>query len=342
MKKIKKYKVDKDNSLMLAVSFVKNPAIESKFLALEKEEEKQKYVTLNDDYRRVVYGAVLRPDLPIYRKDKDEEYYLEFDKEAIEVLAEKFMTQGRVQNFTEAHKKEVDDVSVIEVWTKADNIHDKSIALGLDPSLEVGTLFFGAKVYNDDVWQKVLDGTYEGFSIEAIVGVEELEKQDFEEQAPTAEPEVAPEPAPAPEVSKEKGILDKIMDLLTGKSMEEVTTAKPDHSKNGINENVAVEEETKVAVEEQPKEEVIEVKPDPKAEIPADNNDVAPEVNPLQEVVDNLKAEIDALKKANEGLLNKIGEISREPSAKPVNTSGGGGGKGDTYDQWRDIMGKLM
>ena len=319
MKKIKKYKVDKDNSLMLAVSFVKNPAIESKFLALEKEEEKQKYVTLNDDYRRVVYGAVLRPDLPIYRKDKDEEYYLEFDKEAIEVLAEKFMTQGRVQNFTEAHKKEVDDVSVIEVWTKADNIHDKSIALGLDPSLEVGTLFFGAKVYNDDVWQKVLDGTYEGFSIEAIVGVEELEKQDFEEQAPTVD--AAPEAEPTVEVKE--SILDKILNFISPKA-EEAPKEEPK-----VEEPTAktVEEEAKVAVETEPK----------KAEEPKAED--KPQINPLDEVVKNLKDEIKALKKNNESLLDKIKELGQQPSAKPTNTAPTTKPNSeDTFRNWREQM----
>ena len=319
MRKIKKYKVDKDNSLMLAVSFVKNPAIESKFLALEKEEEKQRYVALKDDYRRVVYGAVLRPDYPIYRKDKDEEYYLEFDKEAIEVLAEKFMTQGRVQNFTEAHKKEVEDISVVEVWTKADSIHDKSIALGLDPTLEVGTLFFGAKVYNDDVWQKVLDNTYEGFSIEAVVGVEEFEKQNFEEETP------AQEPAPEVEEPKEKGILNKIMELINGKPVETINE-KPISEPSEPLEEVKVEEAPKVE-----KEAVTEEK-----------KPQQPEVNPLEEVVNNLKAEIEALKKANNGLKNEIKDLGKAPSAKPVSTNGGNGGKGDTYQQWRNTMRELI
>ena len=318
MRKIKHYKVNKDNSLMLAVSFVKNPAIESKFLALEKEEEKQKYVTLKDDYRRVVYGAVLRPDMPIYRRDGDEEYYLQFDKEAIEVLAEKFMVQGRVQNFTEAHKKEVDDVSVIEVWTKVDQIHDKSIALGLDPTLEVGTLFFGAKVYNDDIWQKVLDGSYTGFSIEAIVDVNELQ---FEEQTPT---ETVTETPTEPVVEVKESVLDKILNFISPKPKEEAVEEQP-----VVEEGEATIENGELKVEEPKELEPIKEEEQPVVEQPQIE---AP--NPLEEVVKNLQAEIETLKANNTSLLDKIRELGTTPSTNPVNTnpSGNGGGSNDISD----------
>lgn len=340
MRKIKRYKVNKDNSLMLAVSFVKNPAIESKFLALGKEEEKQKYVALKDDYRHVVYGAVLRPDFYIYRNDGNEEYYLQFDKEAIEVLAEKFMTQGRTQNFTEAHKKEVDDISVIEVWTKADMIHDKSIALGLDPTLEVGTLFFGAKVYNDDIWQKVLDNTYEGFSVEAIVDVNELQ---FEEQEPAPEPaptqEPAPQAEPAPEAPKadesksEKGILAKIMELINGKPIEEVIEKAP---------------ETPV---EEPKPEEPKVDPEPEPK-PATEPETKPDINidALNTTIENLKSELEALKQKNEllegeknALSKKVDELGKKPSAEPIKTGGKvAGDKASNLSNWLDKMEDMM
>ena len=317
MRKIKHYKVNKDNSLMLAVSFVKNPAIESKFLALEKEEEKQKYVTLKDDYRRVVYGAVLRPDMPIYRNDGNEEYYLEFDKEAIEVLAEKYMMQGRIQNFTEAHKNDVEDVSVIEVWTKVDQIHDKSIALGLDPSLEVGTLFFGAKVNNDEVWQKVLDGSYAGYSIEAIVGVDELQ---FEEQTTPAE--TATETPTEPVVEVKESVLDKILNFISPKKEEPVVEEQP-----VVEEGEATIENGELKVEE-PKTE-----PEPVVE--------EPKPNPLEELVKTLNDEIKALKESNASLQEKISGLQKQPSAKPIDTNAKPN-PADTYSAWREQMRQFM
>lgn len=327
MRKIKHYKVNKDNSLMLAVSFVKNPAIESKFLALEKEEEKQKYVTLKDDYRRVVYGPILRPEFPIYRNDGNEEYYLEFDKEAIEVLAEKYMMQGRIQNFTEAHKNDVEDVSVIEVWTKADMIHDKSIALGLDPSLEVGTLFFGAKVNNDEVWQKVLDGSYAGYSIEAIVGVDELQ---FEEQTPT---ETVTETPTEPVVEVKESVLDKILNFISPKPKDETPNeplSEPQEPSNDEGEIIVPQEEEKPI--EEPKTEPIVEEPKP---------------NPLEELVKTLNDEIKALKESNASLQDKISGLEKMPSAKPIDTNakpnaGDIGVNGSAYQAWREKMRQLV
>lgn len=320
MRKIKKYKVNKDRSLMLAVSFVKNPAIESKFLALEEEKDKNKYVALKDDYRHVVYGPVLRPSLPIYRNDGNEEYYLEFDKEAIEAITEKYMSEGRTKSFTEAHQNEVDDISIVEVWLKSDMIHDKSIALGLDPTLEVGTLFFGAKVNNDDVWQKCLDGSYQGFSIEAICGVDEINLEaTVEPSEPTVEP-VAEEPiVEEPKPSNEKGILSKILDLINGKPQEDT---KP-------TEEPVVEPATEPVTEEP----VIEEEPQTEPEKP----------NPLEEVVKNLQEEIKTLKETNNGLQEKIKELNKKPSATPTNTNPKGrpvekGVKSAAYRAWREKM----
>lgn len=325
MRKIKKYKVNKDRSLMLAVSFVKNPAIESKFLALEEEKDKNKYVALKDDYRHVVYGPVLRPSLPIYRNDGNEEYYLEFDKEAIEAITEKYMSEGRTKSFTEAHQNEVDDISIVEVWLKSDMIHDKSIALGLDPTLEVGTLFFGAKVNNDDVWQKCLDGSYQGFSIEAICGVDEINLEATEEPSePTVEP-VVEEPVvetPVVEEQKEKGILSKILELINGKSQED---AKPT-------------EEPIVEPTEPVTEEPIVEEPQTEPEKP----------NPLEEVVKNLQEEIKTLKEANNGLQEKIKELNKKPSATPTNTNPKGkhapetGVNSSTYRAWREQMKNMI
>lgn len=319
MRKIKKYKVNKDRSLMLAVSFVKNPAIESKFLALEEEKDKNKYVALKDDYRHVVYGPVLRPSLPIYRNDGNEEYYLEFDKEAIEAITEKYMSEGRTKSFTEAHQNEVDDISIVEVWLKSDMIHDKSIALGLDPTLEVGTLFFGAKVNNDDVWQKCLDGSYQGFSIEAICGVDEINLEaTVEPSEPTVEP--AEEPViEEPKPSNEKGILSKILDLINGKPQEDT---KP-------TEEPVVEPATEPVTEEP----VIEEEPQTEPEKP----------NPLEEVVKNLQEEIKTLKETNNGLQEKIKELNKKPSATPTNTNPKGrpvekGVKSAAYRAWREKM----
>ncbi len=334
-KKLKKYYVNPEDSAVLAMSVVDAPAVESNFIYLSKQKI-DKFVALESKEKHMIFGCALRPDFPIYRNDGDEEYYLEFSKDAVERLARNFMINGLQQNFTAAHRSEVDGITITESWIKSDMNADKSVALGLDDNLPVGSWIIGAYCDNADIWEKVKAGTFHGFSVEAIVNVDEL---NFEEQAPApaAEPaqEPAPEPAPAPQESQKdnKGIIDKILALINGGDVKDVAdTAKE------------VEKPTEIAPEES-KEEGVKDTPEPERE-PVTEPETKPETqpNPLEEVVQNLRAEIEELKKNNEALVNKIGEISKQPSAKPINTNSGNGGqvvegvKNPAYQAWREKM----
>ena len=64
--------------------------------------------------------------------------------------------------------------------------------------------------------------------------------------------------------------------------------------------------------------------------------------NPLEEVVSNLRAEIETLKANNTSLLEQIRELGTKPSAKPISTNPSGEGNGDTYSNWRSQMAKYF
>ena len=322
-KKIKKYFVNPDDSCLLAMSVVDEPAVESNFIYLSKQQKIDKFVALQSNEKRMIYGCALRPDFPIYRRDDEEEYYLEFSKEAVEKLSRDFMINGLQSNFTAAHKKAVEGITITESWIKVDMEKDKSIALGLDADLPIGSWIIGGYCDNNDIWNKVKDGSYHGFSVEAIVDVDELK---FEEQTPAPEVEAPQEPVETPEPKDEKGILSKIMDLISGKPIEEV--AKP------------VEKETEIAPEPSKVEEPTPIPEQPKEAATEQKNE--PQPNPLEEVIKNLKTEIDALKKENGKLQEQIGKIGKQPSAKPTNTNVGNNGKGDTYQNWRNQMAKMI
>lgn len=115
-------------------------------------------------------------------------------------------------------------------------------------------------------------------------------------------------------------------------------------------------EEEKAA--EAPETEVIEVKIDPPTEEEqakileeiksGGTEDVKPEeVKPqednkhLEELINSLKEEINALKEMNNGLNDKVKELSKEPSAKPVNTNAKPSAK-DTYSAWREQMRNMI
>lgn len=322
-KKLKKYFVNPEDSAVLAMSVVDEPAVESEFVYLSKQKV-DKFVALETNEKHMIYGCALRPDFPIYRNDGVEEYYLEFSKDAVEKLARNFMVNGLQQNFTQAHKSEVEGITITESWIKADMEKDKSVALGLDAELPVGTWLIGAYCNNADVWDKVKAGTYHGFSVEAIVDVNELQ---FEEQTPTVTETVeapvveAPVVEPvveAPVVEEPKSSIEDRLD----KIWEVVQTMLPKEPK--VEE---VKEELEPVQEEKPIE---EAKPQEEAK-----------PNPLDEVVKNLQAEIETLKANNSSLLEQIKAMGTEPSVKPVNTNATGSSEGDTFRNWRDQMGEL-
>lgn len=327
-KKLKKYSVGL-NSDVLAVSFVTEPAIEELFVAMKEDKEDMVYLSSNE--KHLAYGAVLVPDKEIYRNDQSGEYTITFSKESIEKMSQNYLKFKRQDSVTLQHDEVADNVVLVESWLKADMEKDKSVALGLNPDLPIGTWFAAFKVNDVDVWERVKSGELKGFSVEAILEANEL-KFNADEPAPTAEPaqEPAPEPAPAPQKDS-KGIIDKILALINGGDVKDVAdTAKE------------VEKPTEI-VQEEPKEEGVKDTPEPEQEsVTEPETKPESQPNPLEEVVQNLRAEIEELKKNNEALVNKIGEISKQPSAKPINTNSGNGGqvvegvKNPAYQAWRD------
>ena len=331
-KKLKKYYVNPEDSAVLAMSVVDAPAVESEFVYLSKQKV-DKFIALEENTKHMIYGCALRPDFPIYRNDGVEEYYLEFSKDAVEKLARNFMVNGLQQNFTQAHKSEVEGITITESWIKADMEKDKSIALGLDAELPVGSWFIGAYCNNADVWDKVKAGTYHGFSVEAIVDVDELQ---FEEQTPDAPTVTETVEAPVVETPVvEEAPKSSIEDRLD-KIWEVVQTMLPKEEPN----EAIQEPQEEPTVEEPTTEPQEEEKPSEEPKI---------DINTLNETIENLKSELEALKEKNhllesekEALSNKVDELGAKPSAKPLNTNGKGEGNGDAYSKWRDQMAKYF
>ena len=332
MKKIKKYFVNPEDSAVLAMSVVDEPAVESDFIYLSKQQKVDKFVALESNEKHMIYGCALRPDFPIYRNDGDEEYYLEFSKDAVEKLARNFMVNGLQQNFTQAHKSDVEGITITESWIKVDMEKDKSVALGLDADLPVGTWLIGAYCNNADVWDKVKEGTYHGFSVEAIVDVNELQ---FEEQTPSET---------VTETIDNK--LDKIWDVVNSMLPKE----EPNEPIQEPQVEPTVEEPiTEPMVEEKPSEEPIEVDEGvqegegtivQKEEI-GQEEFIPNTPNPLEELIKNLNDEIRALKESNASLQEKISGLEKQPSANPIKPNAKPNA-GDTYTAWREKMRSML
>ncbi len=145
-----------------AISLVSAGAIEEDFIMLKAQEIKLAEVSSE---KRILMGALLVPNKPIYRKTGEDEYYIYFSKKTIEKASQLYLMNGNQNNATLEHQHSLKGLTLVESWLIEDEVHDKSRKYGLN--LPVGTWMGAVKVNNDDVWEEfVKTGKVKGFSIE--------------------------------------------------------------------------------------------------------------------------------------------------------------------------------
>lgn len=146
-----------------AISIVEHPAIEEDFITMSKD-HKFEFKEV-DNEKRILMGAAMIPEKPIYRREGEEEYYVFFTKETIRRASELYLMSGKQGNATLEHQDKLQGLSLVESWIIEDSEKDKSKAYGLE--YPVGTWMVSMKVNNDDVWEEyVKSGKVKGFSIE--------------------------------------------------------------------------------------------------------------------------------------------------------------------------------
>ena len=329
-KKIKKYKVGLESETY-AISIVESPAIEETLVALE--EQKEIKVQLANEEKHMLYSAVLVPDKPIYRRNEDgDEFYVEFTKESIEHMSQQFFKDYKQNEVTLDHETTASDVTVVESWLKSDLFKDKSVALGLNESLPIGTWFVGMKVNQIDVWDRVKSGELRGFSVESLIRLEEFSKEDknndimnIDEMSFWAKmKEVLKEAFASSSMIENEGDIEPTNIDLEAETQTETVVETP------VVEEPKVEEpKVEEPVVEEPKVEEPKPTEEPKVEEPK------PQDTHLEELINSLKEEVEALKKMNSGLNSKVKELSKQPSAQPVNTNAKPTST-NTYSAWRE------
>ena len=154
--------VDEEDGVF-ANSFVDTPAIERDFVFFGKEINFQSV----SDEKRLVAGPLLIPNKKILRLQGDgTPYYVFFKPETIDTISRKFMKNKYNSEVTVDHDKKVSGVYLTESWIIEESSKDKSNIYGY--TLPKGTWFGIYKVENEDVWKKVKNGTFRGFSIEGL------------------------------------------------------------------------------------------------------------------------------------------------------------------------------
>jgi len=153
---------EQEESGIEAISIVESPAIESDFVALKNEEIKLAEISKE---KRILLGALLIPNKPIYRNGSEGDYYIFFSKDTISKASQMYLRNGYQNNSTLEHSKDLKGLTLVESWIVEDEVQDKSRKYGLN--VPVGTWMSAVKVNNEEVWNEyVRTNKVKGFSIE--------------------------------------------------------------------------------------------------------------------------------------------------------------------------------
>lgn len=162
------------------VALVDHPAIEMNWMAFDKQ-----YKFSTDNERKLVMGALMVADMPIYRNGKipgtneSGDYYVMFDKKTVYDIAEKFFRNGYGSNFNIMHdsNKRTQGVYMIESL-----IVDSSRGMTAPEAfkgISEGSWIATVKIDDEEIWNDfVKTGKLKGFSVEGIFGAEYVLSED--------------------------------------------------------------------------------------------------------------------------------------------------------------------
>jgi hypothetical protein len=160
------------------ISLVDSPAMESDFISFKHEKAKPKYISLEKEgkeYKQVVAGLSMIPDKLIYRFDPEtgEEYNGYFSQKTIEQIRNKYHKEMQTSNVNLNHEENnYIDAYLIESYILSSQERvDEVTSQGIDGAT-LGAWYTQFKIEDKEIFQKVLDGEYNGFSIEAFLNKE--------------------------------------------------------------------------------------------------------------------------------------------------------------------------
>jgi len=132
-----------------------------------------------DEEKRVISGAILLADTPIFRSDVSHgDYYVVFSKETIFKIVQRYFKKGYQANVNIQHNQ---DTKLEDVYLFESFISDKERGVmpmkGFEDAPD-GSWFGSMKVDNDYAWNEVKEGNIKGFSVEGVFEYAKAEKKE--------------------------------------------------------------------------------------------------------------------------------------------------------------------
>ena len=172
--------IDESGTGMFCVSLVSEPAVEVSWQLFNKT---QQTFRIQNEEQKCVLGVVMLADIPIYRFSPEMgEYYIQFSKETIEKMVQKFFKEGYQEQVDTNHSFNlIDGIELQQAFIK--NTEKGISPIGFE-EVPDGSLFFTYKVTSDELWNEIKTGSWTGFS---LAGVFDVKEQFNKEEDPDEE-----------------------------------------------------------------------------------------------------------------------------------------------------------
>lgn len=285
------------------IAFTSNPAIMVKGMAFSSELPKRLF--FKDEVKQRIVAPALIP-AQIYRKNEEEEYYVEFTEEEIEKLYSKFMRDldNSKGLFNLEHNPDVRvPAYLLEAWLVEDPLKDKAYTTyGI--TVPKGTIMMTTQITDKDYYNMLVENDQLGYSIEGFFGLDlQLKKEEsvMEKQKlnlPDGEWQIEDKIYVV-----EGGEIVEILEIEAETTSEEMEIAVGEGAKAGANPGQTSEEEMAEAKAEEDEfqiedfvedGETKEIKAELTPEMTQDVMDlIQPKLDEIYEVIAELKSQME-------------------------------------------------
>ena len=141
-------------------------------LELNKAKKFEAKFEIQNEEKRIIFGMAMEADKKIYRYDEARgEYYVYFDKQTIFEIAKKWAKGDKYDSVNTHHNAETKGLSLFESYI-VDREMGKMPPKGYEEVAD-GSWFLSYIVNDDEIWAKVKEGEFKGFSVEGYFDFEE-------------------------------------------------------------------------------------------------------------------------------------------------------------------------
>lgn len=304
---------ENDESLGLqCISLVNDPAVEVQFIKFSEQKQQLKFSV--DHSHRTISGVALRADYPIYRiGPSGEEYYIVFSKDVIEQLVKKYSKENLQNSVSINHDgKQINGVYMYEQFLIN---KDRGICPKEFEDIEDGSWITSYYINDDQLWEDLQnENNLSGFSVEVALELTS-EKLTYNYKNKLKDMDIKKIFATILKLGKYEA--DGVVLIYEGNELVEGTEVFIEDAEGNIipAPDGQYGEYTVIGgiitTPEKVEEEIEEMKEEAKEAKLEEVIEESPEIDEKDQIIEDLKSQIEALIAENEELKKQLEEANK-------------------------------